>query len=223
MGSIRMPLSAIFAAALLLCGNAAWAHKPIFADGAARDAEHAAPVKDVDVSMVTYHLATPQSPQVWLTFEGKKGKKIEFQLGVPRITRLRDLRPSVAVVGPGLPAWQGAFQIPPKLGGVVFESAGGPEPKEFHEPFTGTNSRLFEKQKLSLPESGRYYLVGYLPNQVQGKFWLAVGYKEAYGLGDWLRLPGWIARVRRFHEVGGMPVWTWVLGAVGVAAVAIAW
>jgi len=219
----RMRSSVILAVGLLLWGNTAWAHKPIFTDGSARDAEHAAPVKDVDVSMVTYYLATPQSPQVWLTFDAKKGKEIEFQLGVPRIARLKDLRPSVAVVGPGLPAWQGAFQIPPKLGGVVFESAGGPEPKAFHEPFTGTNSWLFEKQKLTLPESGRYYLVGYLPNQAQGKFWLAVGYKDAYGLRDWLRLPGWIARVRRFHEVGGMPAWTWVVGAVGVAVAVVVW
>ncbi len=214
----RMRSSAIFSLGLLLWGSMAWAHKPIFTDGSARDAEHAAPVKDVDVSMVTYYLATPQSPQVWLTFDARKGKEIEFQLGVPRIARLKELRPSVALVGPGLPRWQGAFRIPQELGGVVFDSAGGPEPKAFHEPFTGTNSWLFEKQKLTVPESGRYYLVGYLPNQAQGKFWLAFGYKEAYGLGDWLRLPGWISRVRRFHEVGGMPRWVWLLGALATAA-----
>jgi len=215
--------SAILAVGLLLCGSSAWAHKPIFADATARDAEHAVLVRNVDISMVAYPPATAQSPQVWLAFDGKKGKEIEVQLGVPRIARLKELRPSVAVVGPGLPAWQGAFQIPPKLGGVVLDSAAGPEPKAFHEPFTGTNSWLFEKQKLILPESGRYYLVGYLPNQAQGKFWLAVGYKEAYGFGDWLRLPGWIARVRRFHEVGGMPAWTWVLGGVGVAVAVVVW
>jgi len=219
----RMHASATLAVGLLLWGSTALAHKPIFSDGSARDAEHAAPVKDVDVSMVAYHLATPQSPQVWLVFEAKKGKEIEFQLGVPQIARLKELRPSVAVVGPGLPRWQGAFRIPPEFGGAAFNTAGGAEPKAFHEPFTGTDSWLFEKQRLTLPESGRYYLVGYLPNQTQGKFWLAFGYKEAYGLGDWLRLPSWISRVRRFHEVGGMPGWTWVLGAVGAAVAVVVW
>lgn len=223
MTSRRMRSSAILGIGLLLSASTAWAHKPIFTDGSARDAEHAVPVKDVDVSMVAYHLATPQSPQVWLAFEGKKGKEIEFQVGVPRIARLKELRPSVAVLGPGLPRWQGAFQVPQELGGVVFESAGGPEPKAFYEPFTGTNSWLFEKHKLTLPDTGRYYLVGYLPNDAQGKFWLTFGCKEAYGLTDWLRLPGWISRVRRFHEVGGVPGWTWVIGAVGVAAAIMAW
>jgi len=215
--------SGILAVGLLLCGSSAWAHKPIFADATARDAEHAVLVRNVDISVVAYPPATAQSPQAWLAFDGKKGKEIEVQLGVPRIARLKELRPSVAVLGPGLPRWQGAFPIPPGLGGVVIESVGGPEPKVFYEPFTGTSSWLFEKHKLTLPEQGRYYLVGYLPNGVQGKFWLAFGSRDAYRLADWLRLPGWIVRVRRFHEVGSVPGWTGVLGAVGVAAAVVVW
>lgn len=217
MKPLRVRSSLIFAAGLLLHSGAAWAHKPIFADGAAKDAAHAVPVKDVDVSMVAYHAVRPQSPRVWIAFEGKKGKEIELQLGVPKIERLKDARPAAAVIGPGLPQWKGGFGVPPGLGGVVFETAGGAEPKVFHEPFTGTNSWLFEKQKLVLPESGRYYLVGYLPDHGEGKFWLAFGYKEAYGLRDWVRLPVWIAKVRRFHEVGGMPRWVWILAALGIA------
>lgn len=211
--------SLVFAlAGMLLYGGVAWAHKPIFADGAAADAAHAVPVKDVDVSMVAYHAATRQSPRVWVVFEGRKGKEIELQLGVPRLERLRDVRPAAAVIGPGLPAWKGDFEAPPGLGGVVFRTAEGPEPKTFHEPFTGTDSWLFEKRKLVLPETGRYYLVGYLPGGAEGKFWLAFGFKEAYGLRDWLRLPAWIVKVRRFHEVGGMPRWAWIVAAIGAAA-----
>jgi len=213
-----MRWSLILAAGLLLHAGAAWAHKPILAGGAASDAAHAVPVKHVDVSMVAYHQATAQSPRVWIVFEGKKGKEIELQLGVPRIERLKGDRPAAAVIGPGLPQWKGESEVPPGLGGVVFGTAGGPEPKTFHEPFTGTDSWLFEKQKLVLPETGCYYLVGYLPGRADGKFWLAFGFKEAYGLRDWLRLPSWIAKVRRFHEVGGMPRWVWVLGALATAA-----
>jgi len=217
----RVRPAVVVAAGLLLRAGAAWAHKPIFANGAAGDAAHAVPVRDVDVSMVAYHVVTPQSPRVWIAFEGKKGKEIELQLGVPRLERLKDARPSAAVIGPGLPQWKGDFDVPPGLGGVVFPTAGGAQPKAFHEPFTGTNSWLFEKQKLVLPETGRYYLVGYLPGRADGKFWLAFGFKEAYGLRDWLRLPAWIAKVRWFHEVRGMPRWVWALGALATAAVAV--
>ena len=211
--------SLVLVAWVFLYGGTAWAHKPIFADGPTADAAHAVPVKDVDVSMVAYHAATQQSPRVWVVFEAQKGKEIEFQLGVPRIERLKGVRPAAAVIGPGLPQWRGEFEIPAGSGGVVFGTAGGPEPKTFYEPFTGTNSWLFEKQKLVLPETGRYYLVGYLPGGAEGKLWLAFGFKEAYGLRDWLRLPAWIAKVRRFHEVGGMPRWVWFLGALGVAII----
>ena len=214
----RLRWSLILAAGLLLHVDTAWAHKPILADGAADNAAHAVPVKDVDVSMVAYHQATAQSPRVWVAFEGKKGKEVELQLGVPKLGRLKDIRPAAAVIGPGLPAWKGGFGVPPGLGGVVFGTAGGAEPKAFHEPFTGTDSWLFEKRKLVLPASGRYYLVGYLPNQKEGKFWLSFGFREAYGLQDWLQLPVWIAKVRRFHEVRGVPHWVSALVAFGVTA-----
>jgi hypothetical protein len=215
----RVRSSLLLAAGLLLHTRAAWAHKPIFAAGAATDPAHAVLVGDVDVSMVAYHAATPQAPRVWIAFDGKKGMEVELQLGVPRLERLEDARPAAAIVGPGLPQWQGDFDVPRGLGGVIFETARGAGPKTFHEPFTGTNSWLFEKQKVVLPETGRYYLVGYLPDRGEGKFWLASGFREAYSLGDWLRLPVWIAKVRRFHEVGGMPRWGWVLGALGAAVV----
>lgn len=210
----------LLAVGLLLDAAAAWAHKPIFPGDNARDAAHAVPAKDIAVSTVAYHAATRQSPCVWIVFDGRKGPEIELQLGVPRLDRLKDLRPSVAVLGPGFPAWEGEFDVPHGLGGVVFRTVGEGAPKAFHEPFTGTNSWLFDKQKLVLPETGLYYLVGYLPGEGEGKFWLAFGHKEAYGLRDWLRLPGWIVRVRRFHEVSGMPRWLWLVGALA-AAVAI--
>jgi hypothetical protein len=57
--------------------------------------------------MVAYHAATQQSPRVWVAFDGQKGKEIELQLGVPRIERLKGLRPAAAVIGPGLPQWKG--------------------------------------------------------------------------------------------------------------------
>lgn len=208
----------ILAVGLLLHADTVWAHKPILPDGAADSPAHAVPVKDVDVSMVVYHQATALSPRVWVVFEGQKGKMVELQLGVPRLDRFRDTRPVAAVIGPGLPPWKGGFDAPPGLGGVVFGTAGGAEPKAFHEPFTGTDSWLFEKQKLVLPESGRYYLVGFLPDQAEGKLWLAFGFKEAYGLRDWLSLPAWIARVRQFHEVRGVPRWVWFLTVLGAAA-----
>jgi len=71
MTSRRMGSFAILAVGLFLSASTAWAHKPIFADAAARDAEHAVPVRDVDLSMVAYPPATHQSPQVWLAFDGK--------------------------------------------------------------------------------------------------------------------------------------------------------
>ena len=210
------------AVAVLSCGRAAWAHKPIFSDGSARDAAHAMPLRNLDVSQVVYHEVPAQANQLWLSFDAQKGQELLLQLGVPVIERLKTLKPSVAVLGPGLPEIKLPFDIPNGLGGVVLHSEGA-EAVRFHEPFTGTDSWMLGKHKVTLPAAGRYFIVAYVPPNTAGKFWVVFGYKEVFGVGDWLKLPAWIARVRRFHEIGGVPGWVKVMAVGGVAVTALAW
>ena len=165
----------------------------------------AAEVKDPDVSRVIYREISPGSTQTWIRFRGTRRKKISLNLGVPRIDRLSGFRPSVALVGPGLPAAPVPFDLPPDAGALIFTSqypADAP-PQVFHEEFTGTDSWMLLKTEVELPETGEYYLVAFpsTPEDAAGKLWLAIGTKERFTLGEIFGI-GKVRRfVREFHEM----------------------
>ena len=69
-----------------------------------------------------------------------------------------------------------------------------------------------------LPQEGTYYMVTYLPSGDEGKFWVALGKAEVFGLWDLIRMPVIIIEARNFHEVffwGGILGWAY-LGIVAL-------
>jgi hypothetical protein len=191
------------AAVLVLLGaaQAAQAHSLIRADSAPNTWPDPLPIEHPDVSQVYYARLEEGRRQVWFRFTGKAGDRIWFQVGVPVLDRLAGLEPRAAVVGPGLPAADLGFELPPELGAVVFAPSGGP--REFHEEFTGTSSWIWIEQEYVLPSSGTWYVVAFsdTPASEDDKLWLAIGTKERFGLGDILRLGSIKRFVRAFHEV----------------------
>jgi len=205
----------------------AWAHNPIVIDGGPTDVTTAYRIADISVSRVAYHHAKPGQPFLWLTFDGKAGQLLEFQMGVPKIDRYADVRPATALLGPGLPAPpEFPFTVPTGMGAVVFTTE-GQEPTVFNEEFTGTVDWMFKEESFTLPQDGKYYMVSYLPSSEEGKFWIAPGKKEAFGLWDFIRMPVIIIEARNFHEIfpwGGILGWAYlgivlllVVGVTGAA------
>ncbi|HRZ99552.1 MAG TPA: hypothetical protein P5055_02345 [Candidatus Paceibacterota bacterium] len=95
----------------------------------------------------------------------------------------------------------------------------------FNEEFTGTVDWQFEGEQVQLPQDGKYFLVSYLPSGGEGKFWIAPGVTEAFGLWDLIRMPVIIVQARLFHEVfpwGGILGWTYLgLFLAAVAGISI--
>jgi len=176
------------------------AHKPRFTEGRGKSPDQAIWVKNVKISQVYYHQVTPETSQVWLNFNADKGQKLFVQLGVPVLDRLRCYRPAVAIVGPCLPESKLPFPVPEKMGAMEFRTENVTEPRFFHEPFTDTDSWILLEKTVTLPSKGNYYLVAYVPSGQPGKLWVAVGKREAFGLGDWLKFNETKKRVRAFHE-----------------------
>ncbi len=183
------------------CAVSAQAHKPIFSDGSEQDPESAIRIDDVAVSYVVYHEATTEAPLLWLSFDATAGQEIFAQLGVPVIDRLRDLRPSLALLGPGLPEVELPFSMPNGLGGLVLSSDEVTDPELFYEPITRTESWILGDLETSALQSGRHYLVAWVPSGQTGKLWVAPGREEQFGLEDIVSLPATIKQVRAFHEV----------------------
>lgn len=208
---------------LALLPSDAWAHRPLVTDAVQGiGADRAIFVDDIEVSQVVYWELNETTPQLWLTFEGKAGQPLYLQLGVPVLERFKDYRPAVAVLGPGLPPVTLPFPSA-QANGIVMEP--NQEPILFHEPFSDTDSWILAEVTLDLPQDGRYFAVLFHPQAQAGKAWVAVGKREAFGLGDMAQLPRWLREVRSFHEVPGQAPWLNIAIIVLVAALTagVAW
>lgn len=214
----RVTLARTWLAAVVCCASYASAHVPIFSNGSAVGPESAYDVNEPTVSRVVYHEMTESAGQVWVTFEGQAGTRVPFRLGVPLIDRLADYRPALAVLGPGLGAIALPLAVPDGMGGVKIEADPGTELEVFHEEFTGTESWIVGDLDLMLPETGRYYVVAYVPSGEPGKLWAALGDREVFSADDIASLPETINRVRSFHEVqlATVPCFVPLVGVFGL-------
>jgi hypothetical protein len=179
------------------------AHRPIFTNDKATSANTAIQIKTPEVSQVVYREITGASSQVWLSFETPANFKLFVQIGVPVIDRLKDFRPAMAIVGPGLSDKANPFKLPKDTGAKILLTKGVKKPQFFHEPFTNTDSRILRSETVILPKAGRYYLVGYSPDRRAGKLWLSVGKKESFSSEDFKDLSTWTKKIQTFHEVKG--------------------
>lgn len=185
--------------ALLLAGGAAaQAHTPYFDDGTHVSAESAYRLPDAEVSRVLYaEVPCPNQP-LWLSVEGEEGKALLVQLGTPVIEALADYRPSLAVLGPGLPAVEGLpFPVPEGVGGVIFATGHLADPAVFHERFTGTDSWILAEATVMLPERGTYHVVAFSEEDRRARLWVAVGTEERMEPSN---VPDPLERVKAFHD-----------------------
>lgn len=195
---------------VMLAAAPAFAHQLIRVNDQRLDADTAIEIDDVAISQVAYHVASGNAPALWMTFEGVAGQQVYFETGVPYIERLAGLRPTTMLVGPGLPQVEAPFPLPEGMGAILYTTGDVMEPEVFAEEFTGTSSWKFGPWEPVLPETGRYYLVTFLPDSGPGKFWTAAGKAEVFGLEDILSLPQTILSVRQYHEIspwGGILGW----------------
>ena len=196
-----------------LFSEIAWTHNPIVINGGPTDASTAYKITDISVSRVAYHHAKEGQPFLWLTFEGKKGQELNLQMGVPKLDRYANIRPVTAILGPGFPAIKElSFPVPKNMGALLLTTE-EQEPEVFHEEFTGTVDWMFKQEKVILSEDGVYFMVSYIPSGEEGKFWVAPGTREAFGLWDLIRMPSIVVKARLFHEAfpwGGILGWVYL-------------
>lgn len=187
--------------AMLLSASAAGAHRPDFGDGDYANPDTAYVIEDPGASIVVYREVTCERPELWMRLVGQAGMPLYVQLLVPAIDRLSGYRPTLAVVGPGLPRTRVGIDVPAGAGAVAFQTD-TVEPVVFDERFTGTRDWILVEETLILPQTGTYYVVAWDPGRSTGKLAVAVGTREVFGLLDLFRFPGWRRDARAFHEMG---------------------
>ena len=178
-----------------------WAHKPDFGNGDYASPATAYQIADPAVSIVVYRELSCDRPELWMELEAEAGFPLYVQLLTPYIERIADYRPSLAIVGPGLPRRSIGIDIPAGNGAIVFNTRNA-SPQIFDERFTGTQDWVLVEETVTLPRSATYYVVAWDPSHRTGKLAVAVGTVEQFNLADIIRFPGWRRDARAFHELG---------------------
>jgi hypothetical protein len=216
MHTIRWFHSVLGMLLILIISVPVFAHKPISIGGVFPSFDQALQMTDIDVSQVVYSPLNEAYPHLWLVFQAEAGTRLDVSLGVPVLDRLVGYRPQLAVLGPGLPPLELGFEMPPDVGGLVFESASIDQPRFFHEPFTGTDSWILLEEAVTLPETGTYYVVAWPSGEQVDKLWVAIGVREQFGPRDFATFPAIIREARAFHEVGDRPYWLQTVGRLAL-------
>lgn len=201
---IVCPLVVVLAV-FFVFADVAWAHRPLFAEATGSEPDSALRISDPSVSHVMYVKLTEDEPQKWFRFDNHVPREVPVQVGIPVAVAEGAAEPVVRFFGPG------GFTEP-----VALLAPG--EGHRFYEPVTGTESHIVVDTRVALSQVGTYYGVVHEASGRGGKVWVSVGQREGLSWRDIPRLPGWIATVRRFHEVSGWPRWAW-MSALGILAV----
>ncbi len=193
----RLVLAALLA--VLLAMTPALAHVPLFVrDGSSPDSAFA--IEDPSKSWVVYD-TLPDGPAArYYRFRMEEGERIYATLQVPRAG---GFVPGMVLAGPGIGS---SGMVPPYVG--VPEDAGAitvpgslPEEPEY-EPFTPSKLYRLARIDTTAPAAGDYTLAVYTSGE-GGNYALALGYVEAYTMGEWIRVPVDVVAIHR-HE--GQPL-----------------
>ncbi len=191
----------IVAVTVLLSARVAAAHTPIFIERAITSPETAWPVGDYAISWAFYGRVTPAGAPQYFAIDGRAGERLYASLEVPEIAGLQEFRPSLALIGPGLPAFEApqGVKVPEGYGGRRVDDANSVPRARFDEPFSRTSYYRGPMIDQALPADGRYYLVVFDERGATGKYTLAVGTREVFGGGD----PDWARKLQTFFSDAG--------------------
>jgi len=210
-------------AVIAIAAAAAFAHRPLTVGPTYGSPDDALFLKEIETSQVVYASLTAEASERWLAFDVDGPTTLRLSLGIPKIDRLVDYRPSIAVLGPGLPDIEPPIEASGFSSRVTFRGESPAEDLSFFEPFTGTASWITAEETVALPEAGRYVVVAWAEPATADKLWVAIGSRERFGLRDVFNMPTIRRDVRAFHELPASKTripWERVL-VVGVMALVL--
>ncbi len=184
---IRLPrpyyvLSALTVIVILaLTVGRADAHQPFFED---RDHTLAQPYPISDPTVSTALYATLQGPADvdYFTFPGRTDQEVLIEMVIPQIVGQKKFAPTVALLGPGLPAGDLPDKVARPAGAGV--RILGPKPGKaptFFEPYTRTSYWRRQSARITLPADGTYWVAVYHPGGAAGRYVLSLGDREIRG------------------------------------------
>ncbi len=172
---------AVAGAFFVMGSRTAAAHQPYFEDDDwTADAPYTAP--DPTVSTALYATLDNRQDVDYVTFTGQAGQRVLVGLTIPQIEGQEAFAPTLALIGPGLPAVElpDGIEAPPDTGGIVLAPPPGPA-RAFFEPFSRTRYWERQEDRFTLPADGDYVVAVWHPEGAVGRYTLVVGDREIPG------------------------------------------
>ncbi|MFW6229883.1 MAG: hypothetical protein ACOC4L_02750 [Halanaerobium sp.] len=191
-------LSIIFILLVLILGlkTAVMAHVPLDTSAPASK-EDPIFVENHQISWAAYNQLENAGDVDYYSFKAEQGEEIYFSMVIPKIDRYQNFKPDVALIGPDLEndyAGHDPNYITSSLKleadeKIIIVRDNQDNPEIFFEPFTRTSYWRRQKFSITAPAAGTYYLAVFSAVEDQGKYTLAIGRKEVWGLKDLIRMP----------------------------------
>lgn len=173
------PLLAL--AATLALVSQAGAHRPYFEE---QDITASAPwqVDDPTISTVVYATLESRQDVDYFAFDGRSGQRILLEMVIPQLEGQADFAPTMALMGPGLPAAPLPAPVvrPSGSGALILPPPPGPA-STFNEPFSRTSYWERQSQRVLLPADGRYVVAVWHPQGRLGRYGFVIGDRERPG------------------------------------------
>lgn len=185
---------------IIFVSTSVYAHKPIFSDGTNTSIDKAIKVDNPEISWAVYGELTEESDVQYYVIDGEKGMDLYVQMTIPKIEGNEDFTPSIAILCKEFekPENEVPFEVPQGYGVKIIEPTEIQE--EFFEPFTQTRYYFRQEETIKLENDSPYYIVVYDQEGEEGKYTLAIGKKEEFGIKDILMFPFTWLKVRFWYN-----------------------
>lgn len=199
--------SVVLALVLLISSDStALAHKPIFVEAASNTArEMAARIPNPEISWAIYAQLSQAAEVNYYSFDGKRDARVKIDVSIPRIDSERDFGVMVALIGGGLPdAYIGApIAVNAGEGAIIAPDLSHDPSRVFDEPFTQTSYWTRQSLVAQLPQDGPYTIAVWNSRGQRGRYVIAIGEREEFGIADLADFPRtWIKVHAFFREAG---------------------
>lgn len=189
---------------------------------------------DVSISRAVYGTLAPGERFDAYRLAVSRPARTPVEMLVPKAAEYAALRPSFALVGPGVPPagrtpgfiaerLRGAGLTPEDVGVQVVPDPGATPRATFYEPFSFTTYYRGGSTVADLRPGRDYYLVVYDPSGRTGEYAFGVGEAEQFTPADWFRSIGAVVRIKlglygqgAFHPLAAV-----VLAALAAAVAAL--
>jgi hypothetical protein len=184
--SIKLGILLLFLSFSFLVCNVC-AHTPFNTADEIHSLETALEVPNPTKSWTLYRELHHEGEAEYYKLVLENGERLRLSLYVKE---LDDFSPQLVVMGEDFGLDDNvpdSIEKPEGYSAILFDSS-KPEEREY-EPFTPTSYYYLIDVDIPIIKNGEYYVAVFEPNLEEGKYGLAIGYKEEYSLSEWIMIP----------------------------------